>query len=149
MDCVTEARIICCTVGRFMNLVSTIETPDRVPTRFSVRGGARIPHQEPLLISWEETGLEMVDCAYTVSISRGGCAISCRRFFPSGCHVLLEYQSRTINGHVVYSLNDRSNKSAQTGIGFARDAQDFWQIDFDTLAAGLLKLQASIFPAKD
>jgi PilZ domain len=108
-----------------------MEQIDREPARNLLERGARLPLREPVLVSWQDEGVEIVERARTASISRGGCAISSRRFFRSGSRVRIEYKGNTMDGCVVYSLKDNSGNSFQTGIGFDRDAQEFWQIELE------------------
>jgi PilZ domain len=102
---------------------------EREPASSLLDRGARLPLREPILVCCHDNGMEMVYRAQTVSISRRGCAISSRRFFRSGSHVRLEYKGKTMEGSVVYSLKNSADKLFQTGIGFADDAQAFWQVD--------------------
>lgn len=96
--------------------------------------GARLPLHAPVLLSWRDGETEIVEPAHTASISRGGCAVTSRRFFASGSRVRLEYKGKTMDGSVVYSLKEKSGTSFQTGIGFDSDAQEFWRVNLEILA---------------
>ncbi len=75
----------------------------------------------PVLLVWEHR-----EHTFTVTVSRFGCALHCHRFLEPGTAVRLEHEGNTIEGRVVYSLQNHSTKLVEVGLGFDQDGREFW-----------------------
>jgi hypothetical protein len=92
------------------------------------RRGRRISMRLPVLLLWEEGGVQHREHTFTLQLSRFGCAIHSHRFFQPKTLVQLQYEGKAIDAHTVYALSDHSINKVEVGIDFGGDSGDFWGI---------------------
>lgn len=92
------------------------------------RRSRRIRIRLPVLLVWGGEGQEHREHTYTVSVSWHGCGVHSHFDFQPGDRVRLERNDAAVEGQVAYSLKDHSIKLVEVGIGFDREAREFWGI---------------------
>ena len=95
------------------------------------RRSARIPMRHPVVRFWQSGETKRVEATFTTAISRFGCDLHSRMFFPPGTRVKLEFTDKSIEGRVDHSLKDHSTNWVSMGLTFDRDAGEFWQVAFE------------------
>lgn len=103
--------------------------------RIEKRRSARIPMRIPVVLSWQDCGNAQVAEVNTFTISRFGCALHSELFLLPGTLLKLRIAKKSIAGRVVHTLKDHSTNLVTIGVAFDEDATNFWQVDFEFLAA--------------
>lgn len=91
------------------------------------RRSARVRVRKPVVVRWSQDDAEQREPCFTFTISRFGCAVHCSRRPPPGSRLWVEYDDRVREGRIVYTLVNHSAGLIELAIGFAEDAEEFWE----------------------
>jgi hypothetical protein len=116
-------------VGYAEGAVIEVSLPDGQRLRSVLTERRRSPRTNvrlPVLIVWQEGEMRREEDVFTSNLSRVGCAIRTRKFFPPKTPLEIHYQGKILPARTVYSLADYSTDLVEVGIDFGGDCGDFW-----------------------